>query len=108
MPQLGRITKEAILQTWFVEVGSQVGLGDAICEIETDKATVEYESPIAGILLRRIDSGITVPVGEPIAIIGVPGENVDGLALFEPGAKGDDQPSDEQVIKDLGSPGSTK
>lgn len=84
MPQLGRITSEALLQKWLVEIGAEIRLGDPLCEIETDKATIEYESPFAGVLLRRVTAGKSYPVGVPIAIIGPRDESVENIDLFEP------------------------
>lgn len=62
---------------WLAEEGSEVGLGEAIAEIETDKAVVEFESTTAGILHKiLVPEGSTVPVGEAIAIVGDADENI--------------------------------
>jgi pyruvate dehydrogenase E2 component (dihydrolipoamide acetyltransferase) len=83
MPKLGLTMEEGYLESWLCEPGAQVALGQPICEVETDKLTVAVESPYAGVLLRCIESGDTVPVGEPIAVIGEPGEDAAGYRLYQ-------------------------
>src|SRR5712691_396916 len=85
MPKLGLTMEEGFLESWLCEPGAAVALGQPICEVETDKLTVVVESPYAGVLLRCIESGDTVPVGEPIAVIGEPGEDAAGYRLYQPG-----------------------
>ena len=51
MPDLGSDMTEADLVRWLVAVGDRIEAGELIAEIETDKATVEYESPISGVVL---------------------------------------------------------
>ena len=65
-----------------------VALGEPICEVETEKLTVAVESPYAGVLLRRIEPGGTVPVGAPIAVIGQPGEDAAAYRLYQPAQPG--------------------
>ncbi len=85
MPKLGLTMEEGFLENWLCEPGTAVALGQPICEVETEKLTVAVESPYAGVLLRCIEPGDTVPVGEPIAVIGEPGEDVTGYRLYQPG-----------------------
>jgi len=59
--------------------------------VETEKLTVTVESPYAGVLLRRIEPGSKVPVGEPIAVIGEPGEDAAAHRLYQPAPQ--EQPS---------------
>ena len=69
MPQMGYDMETGTVVRWLAEEGSEVGLGEAIAEIETDKAVVEFESTTAGILHKiLVPEGSTVPVGEAIAI----------------------------------------
>jgi pyruvate dehydrogenase E2 component (dihydrolipoamide acetyltransferase) len=84
MPKLGLTMEEGYLETWLCETGAEVALGQPICEVETEKLTVAVESPYAGILLRRIEPGGTVPVGAPIAVIGQPGEDTAPYRLYQP------------------------
>ncbi len=85
MPKLGLTMEEGFLESWLCEQGTAVALGQPICEVETEKLTVVVESPYAGVLLRCIEPGDTVPVGEPIAVIGEPGEDTAGCRLYQPG-----------------------
>ncbi|MBF8266805.1 MAG: Dihydrolipoamide acetyltransferase component of pyruvate dehydrogenase complex [Dehalococcoidia bacterium] len=75
MPQMGYDMKEGTLVRWLKQEGEEVKRGEAIAEIETDKAVVEMEAYASGVLLRiAVAEGATVPVGHTIAVIGTPGE----------------------------------
>ena len=89
MPQMGYDMHEGTLVRWLKSEDDEVSLGEPIAEIETDKAVVEVEATAAG-LLRKIlaAEGTTVPVGQPIAIIGEAGEDIEGLGV-------DDSSSDD-------------
>ena len=77
MPKLGFDMAEGTLTRWVKAEGDTVHKGDVLAEIETDKATVEVESSFSGIVYRRlVEEGATVPVGDPIAVIAAPGEEV--------------------------------
>jgi pyruvate dehydrogenase E2 component (dihydrolipoamide acetyltransferase) len=84
MPKLGLTMEEGLLADWLCETGQAVTLGQVLCVVETDKLSVEVETPYAGVLLRRIDPGLTVPVGEPIAVIGAADEDPTAYSLFDP------------------------
>lgn len=80
MPKLGNSVESSIIVRWHKNVGDTVAAGDAICEVETDKASVDVESPAAGVLLARFfDVGDDVPVMVNIAVLGVVGEHVADL-----------------------------
>jgi pyruvate dehydrogenase E2 component (dihydrolipoamide acetyltransferase) len=65
---------------WNKQEGDSVEEGELLCEVETDKATMEYESLNKGTLLRIIaKEGSEAKVGEPIAIVGEKGEDISGL-----------------------------
>ena len=75
IPSVGHGMSEALLLRWLREVGDTVAEGDAVAEIETDKATMELVSPVAGVLGRRLAAvDDIVPVGAPIAYVLEPGE----------------------------------
>ena len=75
MPQMGYDMQEGTVVRWLKPEGSAVKVGEPIAEIETDKAVVEFESYVSGVLHRiLVQEGTTVPVGEPIAIVGAEGE----------------------------------
>ena len=88
MPQMGYDMYEGTVVRWLKSEDAEVKLGEVVAEIETDKAVVEVESTAAG-LLRRIlvSEGKTVPVGQPIAIIGEAGEDIPDEMLAEPAAE---------------------
>src|SRR2546423_15714848 len=75
MPQMGYDMTEGTMVRWLKKAGDNVRKGEVVAEIETDKATIEIEAFESGTLLRLIaEPGQTVPVGQPIAVIGQPGE----------------------------------
>jgi len=77
LPQLGQTMEEGTIVNCLVKVGDEVKRGDVIFEIETDKATLEMESPAAGFvkhILARIDQ--TLLVGAPMMVLGEKGEEV--------------------------------
>lgn len=77
MPKLGNTAESAIILAWQVDIGDEVSAGDVLCEIETDKATLEVESAVGGVLLARLfEAGDDVPVLSRIAVVGREGESV--------------------------------
>ena len=87
MPQMGYDMQEGTVLRWLKGEGDTVANGEPIAEIETDKAVVEFESYAEGVLHRIIvPAGTTVPVGEPIALVGAQDEIFDAI---------DDTASDE-------------
>ncbi len=82
MPKLGFDMAEGTLVRKVKKDGDTVNKGEVIAEIETDKATVEVESPAAGVIKGWIvEEGQPVPVGAVMAVIGAPDEQVDLAAL---------------------------
>lgn len=80
MPRLSDTMTEGTVATWLKKVGDTVKEGDILAEIETDKATMEFESFNAGTLLHiGIQEGETAPVDSLLAIIGKEGEDISGL-----------------------------
>lgn len=82
MPKLGFDMAEGTLVRWVISEGESVEKGAVLAEIETDKATVEVESTYSGVVKQHlVDEGAIVPVGDPIAVVGEEGEevNVDEL-----------------------------
>lgn len=76
MPKLGNTVESSIILSWHVNVGDTIKVGDILCEIETDKATLEVESTASGILLARFfEENDDVPVLENLAVIGKEGED---------------------------------
>ena len=80
MPRLSDTMTEGTVATWLKKVGDKVSEGDILAEIETDKATMEFESFNEGTLLHiGIPAGETAPVDSLLAIIGKEGEDISGL-----------------------------
>jgi len=78
MPKLGFDMAEGTLVRWVVGEGEKVDKGAVLAEIETDKATVEVESMFSGVVARHlVKEGDSIPVGDPIAVIGEEGEQID-------------------------------
>lgn len=81
MPRLSDTMTEGTVATWLKKVGDKVSEGDILAEIETDKATMEFESFNAGTLLYiGINEGESAPVDSVLAIIGPEGTDVSGVA----------------------------
>ena len=77
MPRLSDTMEEGTVAKWYKKVGDTVKEGDILAEIETDKATMEFESFQEGELLHiGIDEGGTAPVDSLLAIIGEKGEDI--------------------------------
>ena len=80
MPRLSDTMEEGTVAKWFKKVGDQINEGDILAEIETDKATMEFESFNEGKLLYiGIEEGGNAPVDTLLAIIGEKGEDISDL-----------------------------
>ena len=80
MPRLSDTMEEGTVTKWFKKIGDQVKEGDILAEIETDKATMEFESFQEGELLHiGLSEGNSAPVDSLLAIIGKKGEDISGI-----------------------------
>ena len=80
MPRLSDTMEEGTVATWFKKVGDSVKEGEILAEIETDKATMEFESFYEGTLLYiGINENETAKVDAPLAIIGDLGDDIDSI-----------------------------
>ena len=85
MPRLSDTMEEGTVAKWLKKVGDSVEEGDILAEIETDKATMEFESFYSGTLLHiGIQEGDGAPVDSLLAIIGEKGEDISGLISGAP------------------------
>jgi pyruvate dehydrogenase E2 component (dihydrolipoamide acetyltransferase) len=76
MEALSPTMEEGRLVEWKKQEGETVAVGDVLAEVETDKAVMELVARAGGTLLKHIvEAGATVPVAEPVAVIGEPGES---------------------------------
>lgn len=95
MPKLGFDMAEGTLVRWVINEDESVEKGQVLAEIETDKATVEVESPYTGVVKHHlVDQGSIVPVSTPIAVIGEEGEEIDIEQLIS-------EPPEEELQKDI-------
>ncbi len=77
MPQMGYDMHEGKVVRWLKKEGEEVIRGEVIAEIETDKATVDYEAYTGGVMAKIVaEVGATIPVGQLIAVITAPGEAI--------------------------------
>ncbi len=87
MPKLSDTMEEGGIASWLKKEGEFIKEGEAFVEIETDKATMEYNSPVEGYLLKiLVPAGKTTQLNQPIALVGEKGEKVD-LSQVTQGAK---------------------
>ncbi|WP_350287104.1 2-oxo acid dehydrogenase subunit E2 [uncultured Croceitalea sp.] len=106
MPRLSDTMEEGTVAKWLKQVGDKVEEGDILAEIETDKATMEFESFHEGTLLHiGIQEGDGAPVDSLLAIIGEEGEDITALlngsaVAEEPVAS---EPKEEPVVESTGS-----
>src|SRR5450756_1399386 len=78
MPRMGYDMTQGKIVHWLKHEGDRVQKGETIAEIETDKVNIQIEAFASGILQKiAAPEGETVPVGQPIAIIGEPGEKAE-------------------------------
>ncbi|NOZ57095.1 MAG: dihydrolipoamide acyltransferase, partial [Calditrichaeota bacterium] len=99
MPRLSDTMEEGVILKWIKKEGDTVQPGEALAEVETDKANMELEAFDEGTLLKiLVEEGQRVPVGAPIAVLGEPGEDISqilgelGVALA---AKAKEEPAPE-------------
>ena len=96
MPRLSDTMTEGVVATWLKKVGDKISEGDMLAEIETDKATMEFESFNSGTLLYiGIQEGESAPVDSLLAIIGKEGEDISALLSKASTSK----PANEEEIK---------
>jgi pyruvate dehydrogenase E2 component (dihydrolipoamide acetyltransferase) len=93
MPQLALGSEEVEVRGWLVGDGEEFALGQALLEIETDKATMEVEAPFPGVLLEtRCQEGDTVSAGAVIAYAAEPGADLAEARAALSELDGDDSP----------------
>src|SRR5688500_2299836 len=76
LPRLSDTMEEGVIAKWHIAPGEAAKRGLVIVEIETDKATMEFESFDAGVVLELVAAeGQALPIGAPIAVFGQAGED---------------------------------
>ncbi len=88
MPKLSDTMTEGVVASWLKNVGDAVKSGELLAEIETDKATMEFESFYDGVLLHiGVETGKAAPVNALLAIIGQAGEDISSILNAAPSAE---------------------
>src|SRR5262245_21005432 len=76
MPKLSPTMEEGVLAKWTKKEGDKVTPGEVIAEVETDKANMEFPLEDEGVLLKQlVKEGDTVKLGDPVGVLGEPGED---------------------------------
>ena len=103
MPRLSDTMEEGTVAAWLKKVGDKIEEGDIIAEIETDKATMEFESFHEGTLLHiGVQEGETTKVDQLLAIIGDEGEDISGLLNGNTAVQESDAiPEGEDTVADV-------
>lgn len=97
MPRLSDTMEEGTVATWLKQVGDKIEEGDILAEIETDKATMEFESFHEGTLLHiGVQEGETTKVDELLAIIGEEGEDISDLLKGSSKTKKEEDTSEDE------------
>ena len=99
MPALSPTMEEGTLAKWLVKPGDKVEAGDIMAEIETDKATMEFEAVDEGTIASiAVDEGVEgVKVGTVIAMLAEEGEDIDEVAKAAPDEKADNEADGEST-----------
>ncbi len=85
MPRLSDTMEEGTIGRWLKQEGDSIKEGDVLAEIETDKATMEFQAYADGTLLKiLVGDGETVALGAPIALVGEQGEDIPDTPAAEP------------------------
>ena len=104
MPKLSDTMTEGVVAEWHKSVGDSIESGELLAEIETDKATMEFESFQEGVLLHiGVDKGQTAPVDSILAILGEKGEDVSELLKEEENTK-EETPEAEVTVEKKSPP----
>ncbi|WP_341656224.1 dihydrolipoamide acetyltransferase family protein [Blattabacterium cuenoti] len=102
MPQLSDTMKEGTVIKWNKKIGDKVSEGDILAEIETDKATQDFELDVSGVLLFiGVQEGETARVNDVLAIIGKEGENISHIISELQSSKKQEQKKQEIFISPI-------
>src|SRR5687768_6551382 len=100
MPKLSDTMTDGVIAKWHKKVGDKVKSGEVLADIETDKATMEFESFQDGVLLHiGVEEKQAVPVDSIIAILGKQGEDISGLLKENGAAEKEKSPEDSEKEK---------
>lgn len=101
IPEVGESVREALLAKWFKKSGEVVKRDEPLCEIETDKITLDLNADAAGVLTIAVLEGTTVAVGTVIGAIEESGVAPGGLATAAPVEKRGEQPTSPALRREM-------
>jgi len=108
MPEVLTGATEGVISHWAVKEGDEVAVGDVLAEIETDKASVEYQAEEAGTVARLVQAaGEMVQVGEPIAVFSAAGDtdaDVEKALADAGGAPAAEEPAVAEIAQAVATP----
>jgi pyruvate dehydrogenase E2 component (dihydrolipoamide acetyltransferase) len=105
MPKLSPTMEEGQISRWLKKEGDKVSMGEPLAEIDTDKATMEMQALANGVLRKiLINEGQSAPLGQIIAVIGEPNEDIASLLAEAPAAPKQEQPKQEQAKQEQPPP----
>src|SRR5918995_6837572 len=85
MPKLSPTMEEGQISRWLKKEGDKVSMGEPLAEIDTDKATMEMQALANGVLRKiLINEGESAPLGQLIAVIGEPNEDIASILSEAP------------------------
>jgi pyruvate dehydrogenase E2 component (dihydrolipoamide acetyltransferase) len=97
MPKLSPTMEEGQISRWLKKEGDKVSMGEPLAEIDTDKATMEMPALANGVLRKiLINEGQSAPLGQTIAVIGEPNEDIASLVSEAPAAPAKEEPKKEE------------
>ena len=98
MPKLSDTMTEGVVAAWNKKIGDDVKEGDILAEIETDKATMEFESFYDGVLLHiGVEVGKAAPVNSVLAVIGEKGDDIEKILSTAVAPEDNDDSSNEET-----------
>lgn len=97
MPKLSPTMEEGQISRWLKKEGDKVSMGEPLAEIDTDKATMEMQALANGVLRKiLINEGQSAPLGQTIAVIGEPDEDIASLLSEAPAAVPKQEPAKQE------------
>jgi pyruvate dehydrogenase E2 component (dihydrolipoyllysine-residue acetyltransferase) len=100
MPKLSPTMEEGQISRWLKKEGDKVSMGEPLAEIDTDKATMEMQALANGVLRKiLINEGQSAPLGQTIAVIGEPNEDIASLVSEAPAAPKQEQAQQQEQEK---------
>src|SRR5215210_2557279 len=109
MPKLSPTMEEGQISRWLKKEGDKVSMGEPLAEIDTDKATMEMQALGDGVLRKiLINEGQSAPLGQLIAVIGDPNEDIAALVSEAPAKKEPEPKQEPQQPKEPAPPPQAK